>query len=453
MDGRPSPAPSRRSRRVAAILAALAALLLAAPAAAAERPNFVHILTDDQTVDSLPYMPLTRITLGLDGTTFANNHAVQPLCCPSRASFLTGQYPHNHGVLNNLPPFGYDRLNFKRTIYTALHRAGYRTGWIGKLLNDPQAHGIKPEPGFDEWFIPLGQSELFMTEFTVSDNGTLRDYADTFQTNLYVQRAVDFLDSPSRAPFMLTISLSSPHWNRCETGEIGARCPPQPDPSDLGSFSGTPFPIDDPSIDPAERAVADEYWARELESLQSVDRVVGYVIDLLRRTGELDNTYVIYESDNGMLHGEHDVAFDKNVPWDRSVRVPLLIRGPGFTPGAIRTDLTANVDVPATILDAAGVDPPRPQDGYSLLSKHRRRFLLLERLIGSGGAPADQPWRQVKTAGGWTYWREQRSGRRHLYDLERDPLQLTNRVRANPRRARRMQRLLNEFRGCENPCP
>jgi len=453
LDGRESPATGRRLRRAAALLAAVAGLLPAGPAGAAERPNFVHILTDDQTVDSLAYMPRTQVTLGLDGTTFANHHAVQPLCCPSRASFLTGQYPHNHGVLNNLPPFGYDRLNFKRTIYTALHRDGYRTGWIGKLLNDPQAHGIRPEPGFDEWFIPLGQSELFMSDFQVSDNGLIRDYADTYQTTLYAERTFDFLSEPSRAPFMLTISLSSPHWNRCETGEVGVHCPPQPDPADLGTFAGEPFPIDDPSIDPAERVVADEYWARELESMQSVDRVVGYVVDQLRRRGELDNTYVILQSDNGLLHGEHDVPFDKNVPWDRSVRVPLMIRGPGFQGGQIRTDLTANVDVPATILDAAGVDPPRPPDGYSLLGKHRRRFLLLERLIGSSGPSADQPWRQVKTAGGWTYWREQRSGRRYLFDLEHDPLQLDNRVRELPRRAQRMQRLLNEFRGCRNPCP
>jgi N-acetylglucosamine-6-sulfatase len=392
-------------------LAALAGACLCLPIAsapAAERPNFVHILTDDQTVDSLPYMPRTQLVLGAGGTTFTNYHAVQPLCCPSRASFLTGQYPHNHGVLNNLPPFGYDRLNFKRTIYTALDREGYRTGWIGKLLNDPDAHGIQPEPGFDEWFIPLGQSELFMSEFTVSDNGFVREFTDTFQTRLYAERTRDFLSATNRAPFMLTISLSSPHWNRCASGEVGVHCPPEPDPVDLGSFSRSTFPIEDPSMDAAERAVADEYWQRELESLQSVDRMVLHVFDLLREAGELDNTYVIYQSDNGLMHGEHDVPFDKNVPWDRSVRVPLLISGPGFKRGTIRDDLTANVDVAATILDAAEVDPPRPQDGYSLLTKHRRRFLLLERLIGSAGPSMDQPWRQIKTASGWTYWRELR---------------------------------------------
>lgn len=427
--------------------------MLPSPAAADERPNFVHILTDDQTVDSIPFMPYTRVLLGADGATFTNHHAVQPLCCPSRASFLTGQYPHNHGVLNNLPPFGYDRLNFRRTLYTALDRRGYRTGWIGKVLNDPDSHGVRPEPGFDEWVVPLGQSELDMRDFTISDNGDVTSYTDAFQNDFFGARAREFLSAPSQAPFMLTLSLSSPHWNRCPGGAPGERCPPEPARVDAGSFETQTFPIDDPSLDPAERAVADQYWTRELESLQSVDRTVYSVIDQLRRSGELANTYVILQSDNGLMHGEHDVAYDKNVPWDRSVRVPLLIRGPGFTPGTFRSDLTANVDVPATILDAADVDPPRPLDGYSLLSPHRRRFLLLERLIGKSGPAADQPWRQIKTATGWTYWREARSGRRHLYDLDRDPLQLDNRVASNPKLARRLQSLLNRSRGCAAPCP
>jgi len=448
----------RRARRRAGLAAVLlAALALAHPApgqAAGQQPNFVHILTDDQTVDSIPYMPFTQLLLGSGGTTFSNYHAVQPLCCPSRATFLTGQYPHNHGVLNNLPPFGYDRLNFKRTIYTALHKHGYRTGWIGKVLNDPEAHGIRPEPGFDEWVVPLGQSELDMRNFTLSDNGTITEYADTFQNDLLAARAREFLTSPDRAPFILTISLSTPHWNRCPGGQDGRHCPPEPSPGDLGTHSRIPFPLgDDPSLDPLERAEADEYWARELESLQSVDRVVSYVFELLRSRGELANTYVMLQSDNGLLHGEHDVDFDKNVPWDRSVRVPLLIRGPGFEPGAIRDDLTANVDLPATIMDAAGIDPPRPPDGYSLLGKHRRRYLLLERLNGSSGAAADQPWRQIKTAKGWTYWRELASGRRHLYDLDRDPLQLDNRARRNPATSRRLQRLMNRYRRCADPCP
>lgn len=446
----------RRSSRapLLALLMGLLHLLGPAPAVADERPNFVHIYTDDQTIDSLSLMPFTRIVLGTEGTTFTNHHAVQPLCCPSRATFLSGQYPHNHGVLNNLAPFGYDRLNFRRTIYTALDGAGYRTGWIGKVMNDPDSRGAIPEPGFDEWLVPLGVSELDMRDYRVSDNGTTRDIADTFQNDFFWERARSFIGSPSQAPFMLTLALTSPHWTRCEgePANAGLRCPPEPEPLDRGTYD-QPFPLgDDPAIDPAERALADSWWQREIESLQSVDRIVAALTNELRRVGELDNTYIILQSDNGMLHGEHGI-FDKNVPWDRSVRIPMVIRGPGFQPGTIRDDLTANVDVPATILDAAGVRPPRPLDGHSLLSKHRRRFLILERLNGSGGSSATNPWRQIKTSSGWTYWRELISGRRHLYNLVEDPQQLHNRAKGRRKLARRLDEKMDRYRRCKAPCP
>lgn len=309
---RKPPAGARRLGWVLAAALALA-LLAAGPASASDRPNFVHIMTDDQTVDSLPYMPFTQALLGADGTTFTNHHATQPLCCPSRASFLTGQYPHNHGVLNNLPPFGYDRMNFRRTLYTALDDAGYRTGWIGKVLNDPDSHGIRPEEGFDEWLVPLALTEVDMLDYTVSDNGASRQITDTFQNDFYASRAAGFLRSGGDAPFMLTLALSSPHWSRCFDGS-GGHCPPVPSPVDLGTYEGVGFPLaEDPALSTAERVATDEYWARELESLQSVDRIVGGIVDLLRRSDELGDTYVMIQSDNGLLHGEHDI-YDKNVP-------------------------------------------------------------------------------------------------------------------------------------------
>jgi arylsulfatase A-like enzyme len=247
---------------------------------------------------------------------------------------------------------------------------------------------------------------------------------------------------------MLTLALASPHWSPCQTG----RCAPVPDPADLGSFAGARFPFPPGSqVTAAERAEADLYWQRELESLQSVDRIVGDLVEELRAQGELENTYVIFESDNGLLHGEHGI-FDKNVAWDRSVRVPLLIRGPGFAPGAARDDLTVNVDLTATILATAGVASPRPLDGYSLLSGHRRRMLLLERPYGFSSR-LQQPWRELKTRSGWTYWRDLISGRRHLYDLNSDPWQLHNLVKAKPDVVHRLQRRLSGVAACAAPCP
>ncbi|MEZ5060457.1 MAG: sulfatase [Solirubrobacterales bacterium] len=448
-----------RADGLAALLMALLstlALALPATASADERPNFLHILTDDQTIDSLRYMERTEQLLGAEGTTFTDYNVTQPLCCPSRATFLTGQYPHNHGVLDNLPPYGYGAMDFSRTLYTAMHDAGYRTGWIGKVLNGAGDEGLVPEPGFDEWLVPLRNSEHDMFNYALSDNGTEVDVSGTFQTDVYAQRAAQFLAAAGSQPFMLTVAPFNPHWTYCADGSKGVgspgRCPPQPAPQDLGTFAGTRFPFgQDFNGTRADRAETNLYWQRELESLQSVDRMVAALVEQLRAQGELDNTYVIFQSDNGMLHGEHGI-FDKNVAWDRSVRVPLVIRGPGFAAGATRKDLTANVDVPATILSAAQVTPPLPLDGWSLLGEHRRRVLLLERPYGSNSR-LQQPWRQIKTAKGWTYWRDLLTRRRHLYDLNRDPWQVHNRVRRKPDLARRLQRRLSRIADCSARCP
>ena len=432
----------------------------AAVAPGGERPNFVHILTDDQTIDSMRFMPIVDRKLGRKGTSFSDYNDVQPLCCPSRASFLTGQYPHNHGVLDNAPPYGYGALDWDHTLYTALHDDGYRTGWIGKVLNPKSpSQGLQPEPGFDDWFVPLEDAEregTDMFEYRLSDNGTEVAYSDQFQNALYARRARSFLRADSDQPFILTLSVHSPHWAPCKPGTGERECPPQPAPADRDRFADERYPFGpDYTADRAHRRYTNRYWRREFESLQSVDRVVGSLVADLRRRGELDDTYIIFQSDNGLMHGEHG-SFTKNVPWDRSVRVPLIIRGPGFAAGATRDDLTANVDVPATILDAAGVAPPVPPDGHSLLSSHRRRYLLLERLVGPNRGPATKntrPWRQIKTSSGWAYWSDLEGGHQHLYDLTTDPHEVRSLVRSDPARARSLAAKVASVADCADPCP
>jgi len=450
-------------RAIIVLTAVLLATLLASgpdavPAAAPEPPSFLHILTDDQTVDSLATMPKTQRLLVRHGTTFSDYNAVQPLCCPSRASFLTGLYPHNHGVLSNQFPYGYAAMDFSRTIYTALDATGYRTGWIGKVLNAEGTAGIAPAPGFDDWLVPVHAEEgADMFDYALSDGGAIRTYTGAWQNAVYADRARAFLAAAAdpEQPFLLTLAVHSPHWSPCPDN-IRRRCPPQSAPRDHGSFAGTRYPFG-PDFDggPRARRTANRYWRHELEALRSVDRIVGSLVAELRREGRLDDTYVIFQSDNGMLHGEHGI-FDKNVPWDRSVRVPLVIRGPGFARGAVRRDLTANVDLPATILDAAGVAPPLPPDGHSLLGPHRRRILLLERLIGSerpAAGPGRHPWLELETATGWAYWRDTVTGREHLYDRDRDPYETRNLIRRRPQVAARLDRRLGRVADCAAPCP
>jgi len=442
-----------RTRRLLPLLllALIAAAAPAAPAAAAG-PNVLHVLTDDQTIDSLRYMKETRRTLGERGTTFTDYNVVQPLCCPSRATFLTGQYPHNHGVLSNLPPYGYGAMDWDSTIYTAMHDGGYRTGWLGKVMNAKGSEGLAPEPGFDEWLVPIGAGESgSMFNYALSDNGEATHFSDEFQNDVLADRALDFIRRDSERPFFLTLSLHTPHWTRCR--ETRERCAPQPDPRDVDTMEGVEFPFGpDFPASPQTRFRTNRYWQREVEALQSVDRIVGSLVGALNEEGELDDTLIIFQSDNGFLHGEHGI-FDKDVPWDRAVRVPLLIRGPGFDEGSVRSDLTANVDVPATILDAAGVDPPRPPDGYSLLDGHRRRFLLLERLIVARNERKREPWQQVKTAKGFTYWRDVDGGGRHLYDVRTDPHQIHDLSAGRPGLVRSLERRIRRAEDCAAPCP
>ncbi len=211
--------------------------------AAATQPSFLHILTDDQTIDSLETMARTERLLVDRGTRFTDYNDVQPLCCPSRASFLTGQYPHNHGVLNNLYPYGYAAMNFSRTIYTALDDAGYRTGWIGKVLNAEGDDGIEPAPGFDDWLVPLHAEEgADMFDYELSDNGEIRTYTDAYQNSVYADRAREFIAAAGDEPFMLTLSVHSPHWSPCPDN-IRDRCPPQPAPRDVGTYAGAKYPF------------------------------------------------------------------------------------------------------------------------------------------------------------------------------------------------------------------
>jgi N-acetylglucosamine-6-sulfatase len=413
-----------------------------------ERPSFLHVMTDDQTIDSLRHMPHTNRLLRRRGTRFSNYHVTQPLCCPSRTSFLTGQYPHNHGVLfNGGPNGGFSALDFDRTLYTAMHAAGYRTGWIGKAMNNKDGANLPPPPGFDEWFVPLYESQHNMFNYRVSDNGTERAIRGTHQNPLYAELGRRFIAEADKRPFLLTVSVFSPHWTPCTPG-TSERCPPVPAPVDEGSFAGHRFPFGSSFRgDRSDRQRVNEWWRRELESLQSVDRLVRTLVAELRRAGRLDDTYVIFHSDNGLLHGQHGVFFEKNEPWDRSVRVPLLIRGPRFEEGGRRDDLTANVDVPATILDAAGVGPPRARDGYSLLRRKRRGGLLIEGFAGP------RPFVQIKTAKGWAYWQRTRTGQRYLYRLDRDREQVANKARKRPRLANRLHRRMMAISDCAAPCP
>jgi hypothetical protein len=190
-----------------------------------------------------------------------------------------------------------------------------------------------------------------------------------------------------------------------------------------------PQPIyDRPLLDPTTVAAVQENWRQELESLQAVDDAVARIVGTLERTGELQNTLILYTSDNGFMHGEHRVKSGKVWPYEEASRVPLIARGPGVPAGFRDARPVANIDVAPTIVDAADAQPQRVLDGRSLFGLMADpglwwgRDILLENGRGANGVPA---YRAIRT-GRFIYIQHRSTGEYELYDLERDPFQLSN---------------------------
>jgi arylsulfatase A-like enzyme len=458
----------------ATAFAALAIALVAgaavddSPAGGQARPNVVVLMTDDQTVESLRVMPNLLSLVAERGTTFANSFASTPLCCPSRATFLSGQYRHNHGVLDNTPPDGgYQRFDNTRALPVWLQAAGYWTAHVGKYLNGyGRRRPTEVPPGWSEWHGSVDPSTYRYFDFTLNQNGTLVRYRDVYQTDLYKQRALEIIRrrAAEEQPFFLSVAFLAPH-----TG--GPRDPDDPRgfataspaPRHRDRFASEPlasppsFNEADVSDKPAairrlrsltgtDVARITEGYRQRLESLLAVDEGVGDVVAALAESGELDETLIVFTSDNGFFHGEHRVRSGKVLAYEPSARVPLVLRGPGVPRGVVLQQLAANVDLAPTILDATGARPGRTIDGRSLFplladpGRELGRAILLE-------APG---YRAVRTRR-YVYIEHISTRERELYDLRRDPDQLQN-LAGSERHAALREALagrLVELRGCD----
>ena len=434
--------------------------------AARSKPNVVLIMTDDQTVHDLSVMPLTRKALRAKGTTFSRSFVSYPLCCPSRATSLTGRYSHNHGVqTNGAPSGGYGRLDKPNTLGVWLQRRGYVTSHIGKFLNGyGDAVPADVPPGWTEWNGSVDPSTYRMWGYTLNENGTLRTYGRPavedpalYQADVYRSKAVDFIHRRSGPgkPFYLSVAFLAPHGEITPArGQVSVRSAPR----HRGKFATKPLPRP-PSFNEADmtdkppamrnralltpgqvNAITRDYRARQ-ESLQAVDEAVDAIVKSLRQTGELKKTYLIFTSDNGHFHGEHRVASGKILVYEPSSRVPLIVRGPGIRGGRTSRELVANVDLAATVLDVTGAKASRPVDGRSLIryakkpARRTRRPILHE--VGPLG------YRAIRTAR--YLWVETIDGSRELYDRKVDPHELRSR-HADPRYKRVRARLKKELK-------
>jgi arylsulfatase A-like enzyme len=426
-----------------AVVAASSQLARAAAAALPSRPNIVFILTDDQRWDELQYMPNVQDLLQNDGITFTNGFVSNPLCCPARATILTGEYSGHNGVWSNQSKaFGgwqtfHDDGAENHTIATVLHDAGYHTGLVGKYMNGYANHGDFVPPGWDTWNALTKLDYYGPTESVQGNEVTYPDYE--YQTDIIGQQAVDFIhNAPSGQPFFLYWAPHAPHL------------PSTPLSSDKGTLAGSLHPWRPPSYN--ESDVSDKPWyiqqiaswslakqthvdqVREdmYESLIDVDRWVGNITDALAASGRLNNTLLVFTSDNGFLLGEHRKT-GKVVPYEESIRVPWVVRWDAANfPERGRTDshLMMNPDFATTFAHVAGTSMGTT-DGLDFANlaanpsgSWRSYFLIEHGGPTSGGSASGLTYCGVRSQNYSyaQYW----NGFEELYDLSRDPYELSN---------------------------
>lgn len=506
------------ARLVAAVMPVVLVVLAAAPAAPARtagrgadgRPNILVIMTDDQTVADLRHMPNVRRLIGGRGATFTDAIASFPLCCPARATFLTGQYAHNHRVTGQFHPKGwYGMPGRANTLPVWLRRAGYRTAFVGKWLNGYGARTGRGEvpPGWDLWRGLLDLSAYDYFNFLMSVDGRTKAYGDrdfarrlvrfgkiqtvprpepviltvyrrlaevfgpgpyrswgtadpeAYTTDVTGRATADIIarERSSKRPFFVWWSPAAPHREDVAATLMGRPGPdPRPAPrhaarsrtfrlprppsfnQDAASFAKLPSnmqrhlkPLTEADIAELER----DYQGR-IGSLLAVDEHVRRLVATLRRTGQERNTLILFTSDNGWLHGEHRVPGDKFLPYEESLRVPLLLAGPGVARRRTVGGQVADIDLAPTILAAARARAGRTQDGVSLLPAARdprrrpRRAIAIQAprpLFDSPTMPQqwDQAYRGVRTDR-WKYVVYRATGEEELYDLRRDRHELNN---------------------------
>lgn len=427
------------NRLVALALLALPLAIAGDPPAIAAspdaRPNILVIMTDDQSHDTLTsqFMPRTSAEIADQGVRFPHAYATTALCCPSRASFLTGRYAHAHGVHVND-----DQLSGP-TVANLLQDSGYHTGLVGKYLNSWP--GTR-RPEYDFWAAWIGG---YMNPL-MNIQGRER-YVRGYQTHVLRDYALQFLrEAPADRPFCLFFTPHAPHM------------PATPAPGDVHLYEDLP-PWRPPSFNPptedgapkwlanqplltdAEiRTDVDDLRRRQLACLASVDEAVGEILDLLRRQGRLDNTFIVFWSDNGYFWGEHRLIH-KNRVYEEASRIPFAVRYPPLVASPrVENGFVANIDLAPTMCDLAGIPVPASMDGRSLLpllsgGARWRDSLLLE---GWPEQSITEGYRAVRTDR--LVYAENDGDLPELYDVESDPYEMTN-LAADPSHSGDVNRL------------
>ncbi|MGD9905008.1 MAG: sulfatase [Vicinamibacterales bacterium] len=452
-----------RFGRLTVTMTSLAALACSGPDAPAQapatpprRPNLVFVLVDDMRWDDFaaaghPFIDTPHMDrLAREGARFTNAFATTPLCSPSRASFLTGQYPHTNGIVDNTARESHGLPVFP----LALQQAGYRTGFFGKwhMGNDDS-----PRPGFDHWVAMPGQGEAIDPALNV-DGQRVQDTGYT--TDLLTDYVERFIDRPGDQPFLVYLAHKAIHPNVVQQDD-GSVVPLAGQPGGFvaaerhrGRYAGRTMPrrpnafvppTDKPALQqripglgPLGKATAttDDEIRGRLEMLLAVDDSLGRILAVLERKGILDDTMVVFTSDHGYFYGEHGLNEERRLAYEETIRIPLLVRFPrlaqaGTTPEA----MALSIDLAPTLLDVAGLTPAAAIQGRSLVPVLQgradgwRTSFLVEYFSDTVFPRVRRMgYSAVRTARHkYVRFRDQQ-GMDELYDLEADPYELTNLV-------------------------
>jgi arylsulfatase A-like enzyme len=433
------------------------------PAVRDGRPNIVFVLTDDLAMNLLRYMPHVQ-AMERDGMTFRNYFVSDSLCCPSRASIFTGNFPHDTGVFGNTGPHGgfnvfYRRGEERETFSLALQRAGYRTAMMGKYLNgylgqrgfarDGTPANVPPSyvpPGWTRWDVAgYGYPEF---NYVMNADGELQFHGhqpQDYLTDVIARDGVDFINKSAETgkPFFLELATFAPHHPytpapRNRKDFPGLRAPRTPAfnrlPTHPPSWLRNRSPLDFFQIARIDRA-----FRRRAQSVQAVDDMIGQIEQTLASDGLSNNTYIVFSSDNGLHMGDYRLMPGKLTAYDTDIHVPLVVVGPGIPPGTSTGAMAENIDLAKTFVSIGGTS--MGGDGHSLVPlllgaqpNGWRNAVLIEH-HGPRQAVNDPDFQQPASGNPITYeamrtdrflYVEYVDGEREFYDLAQDPFELHN---------------------------
>lgn len=441
------------------------------------------VLTDDLSWNLVRFMPEVQ-RMQREGMTFTHYFVTNSLCCPSRAGFLTGEYPHDSHVVRNTPPDGGYQAFAKgqhRTFATQLQRAGYRTALLGKYLNGYKARRDPPAAGWSYWFangVAYREYGYRMLESTAARPAlrparpALREFGHApgdYLVDVMARRGTEFIRR-ARKPFLAMFSTFTPHAPAIPAARDKHAYPnlplPHPGSYDVANENAPTWLAAQRPLTPRQRRYELRLWRKRVRSVLAIDDLIRTVRATLAAEGLARDTYLIFTSDNGFHLGQHQLISGKRTAFDEDIRVPLIVVGPGIPPGTRSSAIAANIDVAPTLSELAGLRPRRSTDGRSLVPflrgshpRHWRRRLLIEYEAPLAHSPfpdADATDWHIRhppdylalRARNWVYVRYG-TGEREFYDRRRDPSELDNVYgRLLPRRRARLDSELDRLAAC-----